>query len=165
MSSLITSELCDGYFFSNMGKAVPNKVMLHGLCDYLHSFCCPGNPIHLNPLLCLPLLNHTFLHNLRHESSLASFKYLIRISQLYLVMGFIMTFSDKRIMYICHIHFPLPSHLSPTPADLLQLLLLSLPVFMSILCDPTSFLRGVPISTGERAFYSSMGISSVTTLL
>lgn len=59
-------------------------------------------------------------------------------------------------MYIYHIHFLLTSHLSPTPADLLHLLLLSLSAFMSILCDPMSFLRVVPSSIGERAFYRSM---------
>lgn len=73
LSSVITSQPGDNYFFSNMGKAVPSKVMLHGLCDCLHSFCSTGNPIHLNPLLCLPLLDHTFINDLQDESSLASF--------------------------------------------------------------------------------------------
>lgn len=76
------------------------------------------------------------------------FKYLISISQLYLVMGFIMTFSKKYIMCVYHIHFLL------TSADLH--LLLSLSAFMSVLCDPMSFLRVVPSSIGERVFYRSM---------
>lgn len=56
-----------------------------------------------------------------------------------------MTFSQKYIMCIYHIHFLL------TSADLLHLLL-SLSAFMSILCDPMSVLRVVPSSIGERAF-------------
>lgn len=125
-------------------------------------------------LVTLPILTHycVFHCSITHlymicgmSLHLHLFKYLIRISLLYLVMGFIMTFSYNHMMYIYHIHFLLPSHLSPTPADLLHLLLLSLSAFTSILCDSTSFLRVVPISIGERAFDSSMGISSVTTLL